>query len=269
MGLPPIRSDCTSAAPGPDLRNFLGFFRRSSGHHALRVPGARPLRQPPIGFAHRGARSMAPENTLEAFRLARALGAGGLESDVWITRDGEAVLDHDGVVGGTLRRRPIADVDRAALPSHIPALAELYEDCGTDFELSLDVKDPAAFDRVLAVADAAGATRRLWLCHPDWQVVAGWRERSSAVRLVDSTRLAKIKEGPERRAASLSQAGIDAINMHHADWTTGLITLFHRFERYCFGWDAQRERHIAELLQHGADAVYSDHVDRLVAALPA
>ena len=58
-----------------------------------------PMRRPPIGFAHRGARAHAPENTLEAFRLALRLGATGLESDVWLTADGVAVLDHDGAVG--------------------------------------------------------------------------------------------------------------------------------------------------------------------------
>ena len=66
------------------------------------------LRRPPIGFAHRGAKAHAPENTLEAFTLAVRLGATGLESDVWLTRDGEAVLDHDGLVRNGLRRRRIA-----------------------------------------------------------------------------------------------------------------------------------------------------------------
>ena len=89
------------------------------------------LVHPPIGFAHRGARAHAPENTIEAFALALRLGATGLESDVWLTADGEAVLDHDGVVRG-LRRRRMATVDRADLPEHIPTLAELFEVCGTD-----------------------------------------------------------------------------------------------------------------------------------------
>ena len=57
---------------------------------------------PPVAFAHRGARAHAPENTLEAFRLALRLGATGLESDVWLTSDGVPVLDHDGVSGGRL-----------------------------------------------------------------------------------------------------------------------------------------------------------------------
>lgn len=225
---------------------------------------------PPYAFAHRGASAHAPENTLEAFRLALRLGATGLESDVWLTADGEAVLDHDGVVG-RVRRRPIASLARRELPAHIPTLEELYADCGTDPQVSLDVRDPTAFDRVVAVARAAGdgVLERLWLCHPRWEQVAEWRGRCAGVRLVDSTRLDRIREGAERRAATLADRGIDAINMHHLDWTGGLTTLFHRFGVLAFGWDAQIPRVLAELVDAGIDGVYSDHVDRMVDAVRA
>lgn len=225
------------------------------------------LRQPPIGFAHRGARAHAPENTLEAFALAVRLGATGLESDVWVTADGVAVLDHDGVVRKGVRRRPIAEVARAELPEHIPALAELYDRCGTHLPLSLDVKDPAALGPTLDAARQAGAEEQLWLCHHDWELVATWRGVAEGAKLVDSTRMARIKEGPERRAMSLRDAGIDCINMHESDWTGGLTTLFHRFGLECFGWDAQLPRVLAQLIDRGVDAVYSDHVDRMVDAL--
>ncbi len=231
------------------------------------MPRLPSLRRPPIGFAHRGARAHAPENTIEAFVLARRLGATGLESDVWLTADGVAVLDHDGVVGPRLRRRPISAVTRRELPAHIPTLAELYEEVGADCELSLDVKDPAAAVEVVAVARAAGAEERLWLCHPDIEVVAGWRELSGGVKLVDSTRLKRIAEGPERRAARQRSLGVDAVNLHQTDWTGGLIALFHRFDRFALGWDAQLPRILDELLDAGIDGVFSDYVDRMTDAL--
>jgi glycerophosphoryl diester phosphodiesterase len=187
-----------------------------------------------------------------------------------LTSDGVPVLDHDGIVKAGVRRRAIADVPRAALPSHVPTLEEFYVTCGTDFEFSLDVKDAAATPAVLGVARAAGgadALHRLWLCHGDWRQVREWRALDDDVRLVDSTRLKRIKEGAERRAASLADAGIDAINLHYTDWTLGMTTLFHRFERYCFGWDAQMPRVLVELLVMGVDAVYSDHVDRMTEAI--
>jgi glycerophosphoryl diester phosphodiesterase len=206
---------------------------------------------------------------MEAFELALRLGATGLESDVWLTADGVPVLDHDGVVGGRLRRRRISTVDRADLPPHIPELAELFAALGTDFDLSLDVKDPAAGAATVAVAMAADPTMaaRLWLCDDDLDRMVSWREVSPHVRLVDSTRLAKVRQGPERLAARLQQLRIDAVNFHHSDWTGGLSTLFHRFGILAFGWDAQFDRTLDTLLRAGIDAVYSDHVDRMVEAL--
>jgi glycerophosphoryl diester phosphodiesterase len=227
------------------------------------------LLRPPLGFAHRGARAHARENTIDAFRLALRLGAPGLESDVWLTSDGVPVLDHDGVVRVGMRRHPIAALRRDQLPAHLPTLAELYEACGSGYHLSLDVKDRAAAAPVIGLAGEAGggAVGRLWLCHPDWEQAAAWRALSDEVKLVDSTRLRRIKEGPERRAATLAEVGVDAINMHATDWTGGLTTLFHRFERLAFGWDAQFDRVLRSLLEMGCDAVYSDHVDRMVDAL--
>jgi glycerophosphoryl diester phosphodiesterase len=46
-------------------------------------------------IAHRGARSIAPENTLKAARIAHETGADLWETDVNITRDGRLILFHD------------------------------------------------------------------------------------------------------------------------------------------------------------------------------
>ncbi len=46
-------------------------------------------------WAHRGASGYAPENTLEAFKLAAEMGADGVELDVQLTKDGEVVVAHD------------------------------------------------------------------------------------------------------------------------------------------------------------------------------
>ncbi len=177
------------------------------------------------------------------------------------------MLDHDGVVRRGLRKHPIGSCPRADLPSHIPTLRELYDEVGTALDLSLDVKDPAAFERVIEVGRGAGGLERLWLCHHRWTQVAEWRQRCPEVHLVDSTFLGHMPDGPERRAAELAEAGVDAVNLHHTEWTGGLAALFHRFGVLCFGWDAQHERILDGLLDAGLDAVYSDHVDRMVEAL--
>lgn len=223
----------------------------------------------PIGFAHRGARAHAPENTIEAFELAVRLGATGLESDVWLTADGVPVLDHDGVVRSGLRRRGIADVPRSDLPGHIPTLAEYYEAIGGSLPLSLDVKDPAAVGPTVAAAREAGglALDNLFLCSPDWEQAASWRSADPDVHVVDSTRLRRMKEGPERRGATLRDAGVEVVNLHWSDWNAGLVALFHRFGLRCFAWDCQFRRQLDGMLRIDIDGVYSDHVDRMMDAI--
>ncbi|MBF0573074.1 MAG: hypothetical protein HQK69_04865 [Desulfamplus sp.] len=46
-------------------------------------------------IAHRGARSIAPENTVAAAEIARMIGADLWETDISVTRDGHLVLFHD------------------------------------------------------------------------------------------------------------------------------------------------------------------------------
>ena len=227
---------------------------------ATRIPA---LWRPPVLFAHRGARAHARENTLEAFELAVKLGATGLETDAWCTADGEVVLDHDGV-HRRLPKRSIADVARAELRDHIPTLGELYESVGTMLPLSVDIEDTDAFDPLVRVARDHDAAERLWVCHWDLDLLVEWRSRAPDVHLVNSTRLERLTAGPERRAAELSRERIDAVNLRRGEWSGGLTTLFHRFEVLSFGWDAQHEHQIESLIDMGIDAVYGDHVDRMV-----
>ena len=180
-------------------------------------------------FAHRGARAHAPENTIESFQLALRLGATGLESDVWVTSDGIAVLDHDGEVrSGLFKKTPIGRLRRDQLPDHVPTLRQLFEICGTDYHLSLDLKDHDAGEAVLELVRevAPDLMRRLWLCHPVLDELTMLRPLDEQVKLVESTRLERIDEGLERRAARLADVGIDGINLRKPGlerWPGGVV----------------------------------------------
>ena len=87
-----------------------------------------------VVIAHRGARSLAPENTLAAARKAHALGADLWETDTAITADGQIVLMHD---DSMMRTTDVA----AKFPDRVPApfstytLAEIRTlDAGSFFE---------------------------------------------------------------------------------------------------------------------------------------
>jgi glycerophosphoryl diester phosphodiesterase len=55
---------------------------------------------------HRGARGLAPENTLPAFAKALEVGVATLELDTGVTRDGVVVVAHDSVLNPDIARGP-------------------------------------------------------------------------------------------------------------------------------------------------------------------
>lgn len=186
---------------------------------------------------------------------------------MWLTADNQLVLTHDGKVG--IRRRQIRSLERSELPKTIITLPELIERIPASLDVSIDIKDDSAMMPLLDWAQTLDpVTRsRLYLCHPDWRRLAEWRKLDEHVRLVDSTSVSAMSEGPERRAHNLAEAGIDAVNLRQREWTGGMAALFHRFERLCFGWDAQHRRILDDLLRMGLDGVYSDHVDLMMESI--
>jgi glycerophosphoryl diester phosphodiesterase len=219
-----------------------------------------------IGFAHRGASAEAPENTLEAFALALKLGATGIESDVWFTEDGVAVLDHDGKMpdGSWIR-----DASHAELPKHVPTLEQLYAECGTQYELCLDMNSPDHIADLVKIARKAGAEDKLWLCYYNWRVLAPWRSLSDKLRLVESVRLQHMRTMPEARAERLAALDIDALNMHWSDWSEPLVQIFRGAGRKLLAWDTQEESSLRTALGFGVDGVYSDYVGRMMSAIRA
>jgi glycerophosphoryl diester phosphodiesterase len=153
-------------------------------------------------------------------------------------------------------------VDRAALPSHVPALSDLYDQLGAGFELSLDVKDEGAAATVIRVAAAAAASERLWLCHADAATLATWSAFDAGVKLVQSTSIRALGDVPFTRGDSL-----DAINLRAREWTAELVERAHAAGLLAFGWGAHDRSVLTRLVGLGIDGVYSDDVPAMVDVL--
>ncbi|MEM7287900.1 MAG: hypothetical protein AAF480_16225 [Actinomycetota bacterium] len=219
------------------------------------------LRVPPIAFATGGASAVEAPHGREAFELALRLGATGLETNVWLSGDGEPVVAASPKLRVGLRRLNIESTAVADLGGHAMTLTALV--AATDAHLSLGVADTAALDSVLARV-GEGDRSRLWFRSTDGDRLREWRSSWPDILLVDDARLADMAYGPERRAASLGADGIDAVRMPYPDWTGGIATLFHRFEVLAFGWDAVHDRMLADLIRMGLDGIATPHPDRLL-----
>lgn len=113
----------------------------------------------PFIWAHRGASSCAPENTMAAFSSAVELGADGLELDIHLSQDGVPVVIHDEslerttdgcglVAGATLSQLRQLDAggwfssEYAGEP--LPTLEEVLDVFGGRLRLNLELKEFAA-----------------------------------------------------------------------------------------------------------------------------
>ena len=108
-------------------------------------------------IAHRGASAAAPENTVEAFRLARTLGADWVELDARRTADAQVVVHHDAELadGRCNRDRvPIVGLLRSELPDHVCDLTDALDAC-EGMSVNIEIKNWPAdpdFDETEAVA---------------------------------------------------------------------------------------------------------------------
>jgi glycerophosphoryl diester phosphodiesterase len=124
----------------------------------------------PLLFAHRGLSSIAPENTMAAFKLARAKGMPGVELDVHLTSDGKLAVIHDhntSRVAGTgleLERSTLKDLQALDIGSwkgsewkgeRIIELRELFEEFGDSFYYDVELKSHVSSDYGLEAAVAA------------------------------------------------------------------------------------------------------------------
>ena len=170
-------------------------LRRQSG--ARRLDG-----EWPVNFAHRGASARAPENTLEAFRLAAEDGAGGLETDVHVTRDGHVVAIHDDTVdrttdgSGLVRETTLAELQSldagyrftpdggATFPYRgkgvrVSELREVLRGF-PDLAVNVDIKEaqPGVEEAVLRVIESAGAADRTLVVSERTPVIGRFRRLS-------------------------------------------------------------------------------------------
>ena len=106
---------------------------------------------------HRGARGLAPENTLAGFARALAIGVTTLELDCGVTKDGVVVVSHDRLLSPDHTR----DAAGRFLEAPGPAIIDLT------YERTPPVRrrPHQAGERVCGVLSGAAAGR--WRAHPE------------------------------------------------------------------------------------------------------
>ena len=242
------------------------------------------MRTPQV-IGHRGAPGYRPENTLASFRLAIALGADAVETDVVLTADGVPVLRHERDLGRTTdgtglrveeltltelkqlrakERWPELRPDSAAWDGcyEIATLDELLllGSLHPGLALHLELKEPDhdLESAVLASLRDHGRDRR-----GSGVVLSSFASRSLE-RLRDQTDLPLVQLVDVDDAVALGLGGpADGIGVA-VPRLLAEPDLVHRAHRAGLGvtaWTVRSDAEVPALLDLGVDGLFTDHPD--------
>jgi glycerophosphoryl diester phosphodiesterase len=217
----------------------------------------------PVG--HRGDPYTHRENTLASVGSAIRAGAGAVEIDVRLTRDGVPVLLHD----ATLKRlwghdRPVsaltAEEVRQLSGGGIPTLRDALAATGRT-RLLIDLPDASAALAAVAEVREAGAADRVYYCGELSALRRVRRADPGAEISLTWTTLAPP------RPTLLADLRPRWLNYRFGLVSPGLVERAHADGLLVSAWTADTRRSMARLLRAGADAITTNRIGTLCALL--
>lgn len=218
----------------------------------------------PTILAHRGASGHRYENSLEAFREARNLGADGVELDVHLTRDGALVVHHDPDLPGL---GSIASLAREQVLQHRLPNGELVPDlqaalvalAGMEVWIELKSLPPSGDTELLKMIDGSPNPMTCAVHSFDHRIVARLGTRRPELR-----RGVLSASYPVDPCAELIAAGANTLWQEWHLIDTQLVDAIHRMGAKLIAWtvnDTSVARRLAEL---GVDGLCGNFPERLV-----
>ena len=246
-------------------------------------------------LGHRGARGLFPENTLEGFRAAIALGFDGFELDVGLTRDGVVVVHHDPALNPDITRTPDGTWLRCRRLLKDLTFAELGRfdvgriRPGCRYAALFPEQHPMDGARIPRLADVLALDTGIRLTiemklHPDRTVapepmaeavVAVVEAAGAAGRVTLSSfewrslqHLGRIRPGlarawltPRRTPRRMPEAGGGTWSPEHGGLTQALLRQAHALNLRVIPWTVNDPADMARLIRWGVDGLISDRPD--------
>ncbi|MDP8024039.1 MAG: glycerophosphodiester phosphodiesterase [Nitrososphaeria archaeon] len=230
-------------------------------------------------FGHRGARGLAPENTLPAFDLALQYGMDGVELDVHESADGEIIVMHDELVDRTtngngyikemtLEQIKSLDAGIKFSPKYagtkVPTLSEVFERYREKFLYKVEIKHsyeyyPGIEEKVLETIEKFHLKKNVQIISFDFNALKRIREldRDIDVGLIIEGRPRWFVDIAKKLEAKWIQAfqGLvyskdDVIELHKKEVKLGL-------------WTVNEIKDIRKFCEMEVDDLTGDYPDRL------
>jgi len=225
-----------------------------------------------VNYAHRGASSYAPENTMSAFRLGLEMGANGIETDVQRTKDGVLVLFHDDTLArvtgqpGSVKDYTYAELQEFSVTVHgqsdrIPTLEEFLQAFGTlDLTFAIELKQPFTEADTVAMLEKYGMKEKTVIT--SFQLDCLMRARACT----QDYRLGYLAMELNPLTLPVMEAiGIREICPKAPLVTTALVEDFHSKGYSVRAWGVSNEDLMKAVYDAGADGMTVNFPDKLTA----
>ena len=213
-------------------------------------------------FAHRGHHADQAENSVAAVAAACAVGADGVEIDVWRTRDGHLVVNHDRCVQGLSlpeTRRPELGQLRGAPPA---ALEEILE-AARDLRINVEIKATRSPSYNMAVARDVASYLDSSAKSDQCLVSSFSLEVCEAVRAASPTRPVGWLLSRQPALGALGEARNRRLTSLHLPYARASARVLREAAESGIEihvWTPNLERDLGAMLARGVDALITDDV---------
>lgn len=236
--------------------------------------------------AHRGASAAHPENSLEAFHAANEIGADWIETDVYMTKDGQLVLSHNPTTGeysskdlrvGGSTFAELAELDmaekfrarRRLTTAQLPKLRIVRLEEALDLvlrekraRLSLQPKDDCV-DRAIALVRAKNA--QAWVGFND-----GSLEKMARVKRLEPgipVFWDRFASNVDEDVAIARAHGFESVVMFWKDVTAEKVAKLKAAGLKVGAWTVNDPAEMERLLDMGVTRIYTDAPDALLGVM--
>jgi glycerophosphoryl diester phosphodiesterase len=215
-----------------------------------------------LKIGHRGAKGHMAENTIESFLKAFELGANGIELDVRLSADGEAVVIHDETVDRTIKNAAgyVKDFTVEEFKKlGVPTLVEVFHILPENMLLNIEIKDSMA---TKVVVEEIGKFLRLGeiqlqdilVSSFEWAILKEVKELNSLIRIGVLT---------EEALAFAEEISAFSIHPFFELLTDEFVRKIKQKGFQIHTWTVNSPEDITFVRNLGVDAIISDFPDRL------
>jgi glycerophosphoryl diester phosphodiesterase len=219
-----------------------------------------------LKIGHRGAKGHVAENTIDSFLKAFELGADGIELDIHLSAEGEAIVIHDDTVDRTIKNAAgfVKDFTVAECQKlGIPTLVEVFHMLPEKAILNIEIKEPKATGIVVEEIEKFVRLKEIdykniIISSFNWDVLKEIKKSNSTIQL------GVLTEDDLTLAFEFAKK-IEAysINPWFKQLTPEFVTVAqeHQFQIHTFTVNSPED--ITFVKNLGVDAIISDFPDRL------